>query len=316
VIPYLIVGGSHISSEFGLTIGSIKYPISAVIETLLSSDTVLAMAKSIGMGCISAPDHLYRINPDWLVVLGDRFETLSIALAAYCLRIPIAHISGGETTQGSLDNGFRNCISQLASQHFVYCEEYKTNLLWSNEPDTVHNVGCLTMEGLEKYWSHKKEDYYIVSWHPETANDYSRQKSDLLTLVNFLSKRNKKFVFCSSKGDPGSRLINENLKNHIVDFTREEFLTRLGKAKAIIGNSSAGIYEAPILSTPTINIGNRQTGRLKAPSIIDCKCTPEGLANAFRKLESKEFQQSLKNIEIPYRAGSVSKRILGILKNA
>ncbi|MHA2039636.1 MAG: UDP-N-acetylglucosamine 2-epimerase [Promethearchaeota archaeon] len=319
----LIVSGSHLSPEFGSTVKYIKAPISARVEVLISSDTNTAVSKSIGLGCLSFTDVFENEKPDWLIVLGDRFETLSAVVSAYCLNIPICHISGGEITQGSLDDAFRHCITKLSYLHFVYTEEYRKRVVQLGEhPDRVFNVGCISLEGVGKYWSSEKEDYYLVSWHPETNQPEWKQKADISTLLSFLVHLKEPIYFCHSKGDSGSREINRLFKkfckkypkNKVLDLDRNDFLEYLGKAQVLIGNSSAGIYEAPVLGTPVINVGTRQAGRIKANSIIDSECTPLQLKASFGTIFSEWHEENMKNIEVPYRGGEVSRRILDIIK--
>ena len=316
----LIVGGVHLSMEHGLTVNQIILPHSARIECLLSDDSKEAMAKSIGLGCISGTDVLRNLKPDWLVVLGDRFEVFSVVTAAYSLGIPVAHISGGEVTSGSLDDGWRHCITKLSCLHFVYAEDYRKRVIQLGEhPDTVFNVGHIALEGIEHFKHEAENPYYMVVWHPETTKSHEEQDVDLGVLFAFLGGLDEQLIFFTSQGDPNSRRINKEIKmfcrkqgrTWTENLDREEFLTLLGGAKALIGNSSAGIYEAPVLGVPTINIGKRQAGRLKAASVVDCDMKFHELRVAFKEIENRIEQH-----HIPYMGKLVSEKILMQLKSA
>lgn len=313
----LIVSGSHVSPEFGYTIKQINYPIAERTDVLLSSDTNEAVCKAIGIGNISFPGLLRRQNPDKIILLGDRFEVFSFAIAAHCLRIPIAHISGGEDTQGSLDNAFRHSISHMAKYHFVYAEPYKNRLIGMGiDKKRIWNFGHIGLEGIEKHKYENERKGFLILWHPETTK--KNQKGQIDFLLASLVDVKEDLYFCLSKGDNGSRFINDAIFDFggdfkrvtIDDYEREEFLHVLARVKAIIGNSSAGIYEAPILGTPAINIGDRQKGRLMSSLIINCKLEDFPFTlHHFDKIMSQT-----KSLRLPYKGGEVSKKILKVLK--
>ena len=315
----LMVSGSHVCPEFGLTLKDIKYPISERIEILLSSDTPTAVSKAIGLGCISFAEALERRKPDWLILLGDRFETFAMAVVAHVMRIPIAHISGGEVTSGAADDGFRHSITKLAYLHFTYADEYRQRVIRLGEhPDRVFNVGCLSLEGIEKHLFNGRRKGYFVSIHPETLQDRIWQRGFIDVLLAHLSHKLEPLYFCLSNGDEGSRIINrkivdfvgmDNEQRKLLKLNRDDFLDLLARVKCIIGNSSAGIYEAPPLGTPTINIGNRQDGRIRSDSIIDCRASSEGLREAFTKLTMRQYSFAEK-----FKGGPVSERILNVIK--
>ncbi len=289
----LIVGGVHLSVEHGMTVNEIDILPSATVECLLSSDSRTAVAKSIGLSCISCADVLRNLEPDWLIVLGDRFEVFSVVATAHTLGIPVAHISGGEVTTGSLDDGWRHCITKLSYLHFVYAEEYRKRVVQLGEhPDRVFNVGHIGLEDVHQFKHIARNPYYVVMWHPETTRNSKEQGEDLGVLLAFLAEIDGHLVFFTSQGDSGSRKINKEIKRfcekpgrtYTVNLDRELFLTILGGAKALIGNSSAGIYEAPAMGVPSINIGTRQQGRIKSNSIIECPMNWSALRNAFNCL--------------------------------
>jgi UDP-hydrolysing UDP-N-acetyl-D-glucosamine 2-epimerase len=300
----LIVSGSHVSPEFGYTIRQITHPIAEKTEVLLSSDSPEAVCKAIGIGNISFPGILKRQFPDKVVLLGDRFETFAFATAAHCLRIPIAHISGGEDTQGSLDNSFRHSISHMASYHFVYAEPYKNRLIGMGiNSKRIWNFGHIGLEGIEQYKCEDERKGFLVLWHPETTEPKKIQRGQIDYLLASLADIKEDLIFCLSKGDNGSRHINDAIMGFqgdlkrvtIEDYDREEFLQILARVKAIIGNSSAGIYEAPILMSSLI---------------INCKLEDFPFTlHHFEKIKSK-----VKRLRLPYKGGEVSKKILKVLK--
>ena len=209
----LIVSGSHCSAEFGMTGKRIKYPVAEKVEMLLGADTNSAINKAIGLGCISFSDALSRQKPDILVVLGDRFEMFAGAIAAFNLQIPIAHISGGEVTEGATDNEFRNCITKLSYLHFVYNDEYRKRVIQMGEdPERVINSGCLTTEGIAKYKYFCIRKGVLVIYHPETMTDKIMQSGSVDILLAFLNSIDEQITFCMSHGDSGSRWINNEIK--------------------------------------------------------------------------------------------------------
>ena len=316
----LMVSGSHVCPEFGLTLKEIKFPISERIEILLSSDTPTAVSKAIGLGCISFSEALERRKPDWIILLGDRFETFAMATVAHVMRVPIAHISGGEVTRGAADDGFRHSITKMAYLHFAYADEYRKRVIQLGEhPERVFNVGGLSLEGIDQHIYTGKRKGYLISIHPETLQHRIWRNGFMAVLLAHLAHKNEPMYFCKSNGDEGSRVINrkivdfvgeDNVNRKLFNLKRDSFLDLLARVKCIIGNSSAGIYEAPPLGTPTINVGNRQDGRLKASSIIDCPATSDGLRGAFSKLSGLA--------ELPittmFEGGPVSERILNVIK--
>jgi len=315
----LMVSGSHVCPEFGLTLKEIKFPISERIEILLSSDTPTAVSKAIGLGCISFSEALERRKPDWIILLGDRFETFAMATAAHVMRIPVAHISGGEVTRAATDDGFRHSISKMSYLHFTYADQYRNRVIQLGEhPERVFNVGCLSLEGIEKYKFAGQRRGYLVCAHPETLQHRIWQRGFIDVLLAHLVHKKEPLYFTKSNGDEGSRIVNrkivdfvdmDNTRRKLLNLKRGDFLKLLARVKCIVGNSSAGIYEAPPLGTPTINIGNRQDGRIKSDSIIDCKASSEGLRHAFSELGwlSSKFEISL-------QGGPVSERILNVIK--
>lgn len=306
----LFVTGSHVCPEFGLSIQKIKHPITERVEVLLSSDTNGGMAKAIGLGCILFSQVFERHSPHWLVVLGDRFEIFASSVAAFSLKIPVVHISGGEKTIGSSDDVFRHMITKMANIHLVYHDKYAKRVIQLGEdPSRVFNVGWLPAEGLENYKSSDSKNGYLISYHPETVHERIWVFGELMQLLATLSHIKEEKTFCLSKGDPNSRMINQQLSDgfKVREYTRDDFLKKLATSRAIIGNSSAGICEAPAVGTPTINIGKRQKGRLMASSVINCENMSE-VPSAIKMLNQVDFSY------IPYNGENVSEKMLEVIK--
>ena len=314
----LMVSGSHVCHEFGLTLKEIKFPISERIEILLSSDTPTAVSKAIGLGCISFSEALERHKPDWIILLGDRFETFAMAAVAHVMRVPIVHIHGGEVTRGAIDDAFRHSITKMSYLHFVCADEYRERVIQLGEhPERAFNVGCLGLEGIEKHIFTGKRLGYLISIHPDTLQDDMARFID--TFLTHISNRGEPLYFCLSHGDDGSRFLNrkiidfvgeDNINRKLCSLNRYSFLDLLSSVKCIIGNSSAGIYEAPPLGTSTINVGVRQAGRLRASSVIDCTASGDGLGVALDELDH------VARVEVAtiFKGGPVSEIILNTIK--
>lgn len=299
----LFVAGSHCSPEFGLTIKDIRYPITERFDTLMSSDTESGVIKSASITMLSIADALTtRHKLKWLVVLGDRFESLAIAMTARVARVPIAHISGGDLT-GNYDDSFRHAITQLASLHFVYCNEYRDRVVqMGSNPDTVHVIGFIGLDGLEKREQGRKFNHLTVSYHPETLKSRLWNQANARTLLAFLAERPEQIAFTIPNADNGGRWIRDAIKQFceikgnasIRSFTRGEFIKVLLHTDVLIGNSSAGIYEAPALGVPTINVGDRQKGRRQAPTIINTETSSWALDVAFKIIDTDSYQSIIK----------------------
>ncbi|WP_297210944.1 MULTISPECIES: UDP-N-acetylglucosamine 2-epimerase [Thermodesulfovibrio] len=340
-IVQIVASGMHLSPEFGMTYKEIEkdgFLIDEKIEILLSSDTYSGMAKSIGLGIISYTDAIQRLKPDIVVILGDRFEALAFAITAYTLRIPIAHLYGGETTEGSLDDGYRRAISQLSDIDFTSTEKYREVLIKHGKlPERVFNVGALGIDNIKtmKLLSKKKlenilgikffEKNLLITFHPETKNP-ERNQFFFSEVLKALSKlKNTLLIFTKSNADAEGRLINKMIdefvsknKSNAVAFANLGQLIYLSTMKhvdGVIGNSSSGIIEAPSLKVPTINIGDRQRGRVRAESVIDCKPDYHEIKMALNLIYRKDFRNRLKTIKNPYGDGDAALKIIGILRN-
>ncbi|MCT4619055.1 MAG: UDP-N-acetylglucosamine 2-epimerase [Marinisporobacter sp.] len=336
----LIVTGMHLSPEFGLTYREIEndgYRIDEKIEILLSSDTPIGICKSMGLAMISFAESYERLKPHMIVVLGDRFEIFSAVSAAMISRIPIAHISGGETTQGAIDESIRHSITKMSHLHFVATDEYRNRVIQLGEnPNRVFNYGdtgvenikqmkLLTKEELEKSIGFKLGSKTILlTFHPVTLESQTA-KEQFQAILNALDEfKDLKIIFTKANADTDGRIINEMIDNYVeknkykaIAFTsmgQLRYLSAMKYVDAVVGNSSSGIVEAPSFKVPTINIGDRQKGRIQAKSIINCKPVKEDIAENLQRAFSKEFIQEIKNIKNPYEEGNTSDKIMQEIK--
>ncbi len=337
----LIVTGTHLSPEFGMTIKEIEkdgFPVAEKVEMLLSSDTEGAVAISMGIGMIGFAKAYERLMPDMLLVLGDRFEVLSAVSAAVPFKIPVAHIHGGESTEGAMDEQFRHAITKMSHIHFPAAPVYADKIIQMGEnPDSVF---CFGAPGLDNIFKLRllskgqlskelglpnKRPWGIVTYHPPTLERISVkiQIKELLNAVEMFS--DICWVFTMPNADTGSRAIINALKDYVQrhpdnarlfsSLGQKRYLSLLKYADIMLGNSSSGIIEAPSFRLPVVNIGDRQKGRLRAENIIDIpECKKDKIVNAIRRAVSKEFRDSLRGLKNQYGNGDASKRIVDVLK--
>ncbi len=334
----ILVSGMHLSNEFGNTIDEIKkdgFKVDEEVEILLSSDSDTALLKSAGLGLIGYADALNRLNPDIAVVLGDRFEALAFAFSAFVKKIPIIHISGGEITEGAIDDSIRHSITKFAHLHLVAAEEYKKRAIQlGEEPWRVFNVGEIGLIGMKEDLFSKEEfeksinfelgkKNMLVTFHPETLNNNS--ENDFKEILKALDKlKDTNIIFTKANADSGGRIINkmidEFVKTHknSIAFTslgRKRYLSALQYVDIVLGNSSSGLVEVPSFKKVTINIGNRQKGRIKAKSIIDVQANEKDILKAIELVYSEKFQERLKNVTNPYEGDTSLDEVLKIIKN-
>ena len=337
----VVVTGSHLSPEFGLTYSEIEkdgFNIDRKVEMLLSADTSSAISKSTGLGIIGFADVFADLNPDIIVVLGDRFEILAACIAATFARIPIAHFSGGEATEGLIDEPIRHSITKMSHLHFVAAKEYENRVIQMGEsPERVYLVGGMGIDNIKELPLYEKLDLekqlnfkfgkknILVTFHPVTL-EFATANEQFTNLLKVLSDLNEiKIIFTNPNADTEGRLLipqiedfvakNSNRSISFVSLGQLKYLSTLQYIDAIVGNSSSGLAEAPSFKIGTINIGDRQRGRLKAESIIDCDPNEDDIKKAFRKLYSQEFQRKLLKVQSPYGAGGASKKSIEIIKN-
>src|SRR5690554_4148256 len=290
----LLVTGAHLSPEFGLTYKQIEadgYKIDAKVEMLLSSDTPEGITKSMGLGIIGYADALKQLSPDLLIILGDRYEMLSVASTALIFRIPILHIHGGELTEGAYDDAIRHAITKMSALHFTSTEEYRKRVIQLGEhPKTVFNVGAIGLDNftslsilskseLENELNIKFNKYnFIVGFHPETLSNYSIEDQFKSLLQAIDVQTDSFFIFTKANADTDGRIINQLIEKYVsshpekaalfASLGTQRYLSLMKLVTAVVGNSSSGILEAPSAPTATINIGDRQQGRIQAKSII------------------------------------------------
>ena len=337
--PQLVVTGSHLSPEFGMTLHVIQkdeIPISKKIEILLSSDTPVGISKSMGLAMISFSEYFYESNLDALMLLGDRYETLAVACAAVNANIPIVHIHGGETTEGSTDEVFRHAITKMSYLHLTSAEEYRKRVIQMGEsPDRVFNVGAIGVENALKMPLLTKSElekrlhlslnkpYAIVTFHPVTLESDTAQSQINELLKAIATQKNMKFIFTKANADAGGRIINQLIDLYVEQHNNCAVFDSLGSigylsavkyAAMVIGNSSSGIIEVPVFHVPTINIGDRQKGRIQAKSIINCDPKQEQIENAIKQALSPKFLSEIKCMHLPYGDGNVTPKIIDILK--
>jgi GDP/UDP-N,N'-diacetylbacillosamine 2-epimerase (hydrolysing) len=336
----IIASCMHLSPEFGLTYKEIEndgFTIDEKIEMLLSSDTPSGIVKSMGLGMIGYTDALNRLKPDITVVLGDRFEALAFAIASFVNRIPIAHLYGGEATEGLIDEGIRHCITKLSYLHFTSTEEYRKRVIQlGEEPQRVFNVGALGIDNIKKMKLLTKDEIesklgikfksknLLITYHPVTLKKDESEK-EFKALLNVLKElEDTLLIFTKPNADTEGRriikLIEEFVKENgdkAVVFTslgQLNYLSIMQYVDAVVGNSSSGIIEAPSLKVPTINIGDRQKGRIRAESVISCKGVEDEIKKAINIIYDENFRKKVKDVRNPYGDGNSAKRIKEILK--
>lgn len=337
----LVVSGMHLSPEFGSTYKEIEkdgFKINEKIDILISSDTPIGISKTMGLGLISFCKTFQRLGPDIIVIPCDRFEALSAATAALILRIPIAHIHGGEATFGAIDEAIRHSITKMSHLHFTSTEEYRRRVIQLGEdPKRVFNVGALGLDNvrqlellskktLEKELNFKfNKRNLLVTYHPVTLenNTSGVQFKNLLMVLDEL--RETSLIFTKANADIYGRIINKMIDEYVsnnsyksVAFTSMGqllYLSTMQFVDAVVGNSSSGIIEAPSFKIGTVNIGDRQRGRIKAKTVIDCKPIKENIMGAIKKVYSTTFRRNLKSIINPYGDGSTAGRIKKILES-
>ena len=336
----LIVTGMHLSPEFGLTYQLIEkdgFVIDRKIEMLLSSDTSIGIAKAMGLGLIGFSDALDSLKPDIVVVLGDRFEIFSAACAALVARIPIAHLHGGETTEGAFDEALRHSITKISHLHFVATETYKRRVIQLGErPATVFLVGGLGIDSINKISLLSKPELeaslglkflsknLLITFHPVTleASTAETQITELLAALADLI--DTQLIFTRPNADTGGRVVIEKIEEFVKkvpnaylfsNLGQQRYLSCISQVDGVVGNSSSGLLEAPSFKKGTINIGERQRGRIQATSVINCEPKRESIRTALTRLYSDEFSRLLLHTTNPYGAEDASPKIVEVLKN-
>lgn len=331
----LVVTGMHLSAEFGLTYREIEedgYPIRTKIEMLLSSDTAVGITKSMGIALLGFADYFESNRPDIVVALGDRYEMLVVATAAMVAGIPIAHIHGGEKTEGAIDEAIRHSITKMSQLHFTTTEEYRNRVIQLGEqPETVYNVGALGIENiktvklmgkreLEESLGFEFTDHTIMlTYHPVTMEAQTAEKQ-FGNILDAIDRRRDLFViFTKANSDTDGRIINRMMDEYAAKNSNRcrvytslgqlRYLSALQFCRVVVGNSSSGIIEAPSFHIPTVNIGIRQQGRVRADSVIDCGNKTQEILEAIEKAEAMYSEGTLNTVMNPYEGENTSQAI-------
>ena len=335
----LIATGMHLSSEFGNTKDQILedgFSIDWEIESIVSSDTPSAVSKSIGLGMIGFSDAIRTLQPDFVLVLGDRYEILSGVVASMVAGVPVGHIHGGEITEGAIDENIRHAITKMAHLHFVATEEYRNRVIQLGEqPDRVFTVGALGIDGITRLklldWQslaaqlglENYEKNVLVTFHPETI-DYGASETHLEEVLKALSElENTQIIFSLPNSDAEGRALQRKINEFSDSRENVKVFASLGQLKylsclrhvdCVIGNSSSGLIEAPTLRTATINVGDRQSGRLKADSVLDCAPRKNEILAAIRSVYDPKVPNIVFDGKNPYGEGGASGAIVEILE--
>ena len=336
----VLATGMHLSREFGLTYREIKkdgFRIDRKVKMLTGSDTPVGIAKSMGKGLIGFADALNELKPDLIVVLGDRFEIFSAVVAALVARIPVAHLHGGELTEGAFDEAIRHSITKMSHLHFVATDEYRRRVIQLGEqPQRVFTVGGLGIDNILRLKLFKREELeavlnfklgkknLLITFHPVTLeNDAGvKQMGELLKALRKIKKT--QLIFTLPNADTNSRKLIKMVKRFVSQHPNARAYSSLGQLRylsciaqvdGVVGNSSSGLAEVPSFRKGTINIGDRQQGRLQATSVINCQATRQSIGIAIRRLYSRDFQARLSQVRNPYGTGGASDKVVKSLKH-
>lgn len=336
----LVVTGAHLATEHGMTSEVIEedgFHIDARVEMPLSEDSPLAVAKSMGMATIGLADAFGRLDPDIIVLLGDRFEILAAAQAALVARIPVAHVHGGELTEGAFDDAIRHAVTKMAHLHFVAAKEYRDRVIQLGEqPERVFNVGAPGLDHLSRLALLDREAWqeqtgftlgrqnFLVTYHPCTLGSIEPGEGIARLLAALDAFPEARIIFTGPNADPGGQLIARRIREYVsaqpgrtalyTNLGTLQYLSAVKHVDVVVGNSSSGLIEAPFLQTPTVNIGQRQHGRLKAASVIDCEDDSDAIADAIRRAMAEAAGPDTDTIVSPYGSGNASAQIKDILK--
>jgi len=336
----IIATGMHLSPEFGNTYQQIEsdgFTIDKKVDIELTSDSEIGISRSMGLGMIGFASAFDDLKPNLCVVLGDRFEIFSAVSAAMIAKIPVAHLHGGETTEGAFDESIRHSITKMSHLHFVATEEYKKRVIQLGEqPERVFNVGGLGIDNINKLKLLSKESFekatnfklgkknILVTYHPVTL-EHSTSKVQFKGLLDSLDElQDAKIIFTKANSDTDGRIINSMIDDYVASHANTISFTSMGQLNylsalqfmdGVVGNSSSGLLEAPSFKIGTIDIGDRQKGRIKADSVISCPPKKESISQSLGKLYSKDFQNIVNSTKNPYGYGGASEAVLDIIKN-
>jgi UDP-hydrolysing UDP-N-acetyl-D-glucosamine 2-epimerase len=341
LVLQLVVTGSHLQKEFGETVQTIiadGFPIAFQAPIDATGGDAQTVTKSFSTAVSLLSQAFVKLQPDIVIVLGDRYEMLAAAVCALIMNIPLAHIHGGELSEGVIDDAIRHSITKMSQLHFVAAEAYRNRVIQLGEdPKHVWNVGAmavdainnlkrLPLEELQKLLNFQwKEPLFLVTYHPTTFSPIvtNEECKSLLDALDMFP--NNPVIFTAANADANGRIINQVFNQYsslnpkrcrfYSSLGSEIYLNTLCNSHVVIGNSSSGIIEAPFLKIPAVNIGDRQRGRLKASSIIDCLADPQAIAKGIKKALSPEFRKELNNVVSLYGAGSPARAIKEKIKN-
>ncbi len=335
----VVATGSHLDEKFGNTITEIEKDNFATVEkipTHLTTTSANAINEAIGKLIAQFSNYYSTAKPDLVLVLGDRYEVFAAAIAAYVLQIPIAHIHGGEVSAGAFDEGFRHSITKLSALHFVICEEYQNRVIQLGEnPKTVFNVGALVVDNIQQENLLSKEELEkfigislaspsaLITYHPVTLEKSTslQHLQNLLEALNHFPEMN--LVFNKSNADTDGDVLNKALEAFVAkrdnavlvdSLGMKKFLSTLKNVDMMIGNSSAGIIEMPYFKHPTINIGDRQKGRHKAATVIDCGASFLDISKSIIKARTNAFVKNAAKDPYPFGSGNSANKIIELLK--
>lgn len=336
----LAVTGAHLDSRYGNTKTEIEkdgIPIDTCIPILEAGDGKEAISKVIANAVSRFTVYFEERSPDMVVLLGDRYETLGIALAAMVCQIPISHIHGGETTEGAIDEAIRHAITKMSYLHFTACSEYRKRVIQLGEnPNRVYNVGALGVENIKTLPLLSREEtgkqigfslenpYALITFHPVTLENQTQgeQIKELFAALEQFPEL--QLIFTKSNADSGGLEINELIDEYVAQNPKRSiaffsmgylrYLSAMKTCSMVIGNSSSGILEAPAMRVPTIDIGDRQKGRLAADSVIHSETDRNSIATAIRKARSPEFHQICETVVNPFGDGHTSEKIVAAIK--
>lgn len=335
----VIVTGMHLSPEFGSTYKEIEndFKIDKKIEMLLTSDSSIGVSKSLGLAINPFAKAYEELNPDLVVVLGDRYEIFAAATSAMICKKILVHLHGGESTEGAYDEAIRHSITKMSHLHFTSIDDYRKRVIQLGEhPERVFNVGALGLdnirklkllnqEDLEKSLNFKfREKNILVTFHPVTLenNTSADQFKFLLAAVDSLKETG--VILTMANSDTNGKIINKMIEEYVrtnensiafKSMGQLRYLSALQFVDTVVGNSSSGILEVPSFNIGTINVGDRQKGRIKTSSVIDCEPKTKNIISAFDKAYSDEFKLSIKNLKSPFGDGRASEKIIEIIRN-
>lgn len=337
----VIATGMHLSPEFGLTYREVEidgFRIDRKIEMLTSSDTPVGIAKSMGLGLIGFADALNELKPDLIVVLGDRFEIFAAVVAALVARIPVAHLHGGEATEGQIDEAIRHSITKMSHLHFVAAEEYRQRVIQLGEqPERVFLVGGLGIDNIKRLQLLDREELeasidfqlgaksLLITFHPVTLETSTAEDQMAELLAALAELKDTQLIFTMPNGDTDGRILIKMVQQFVVQHPNARAYTSLGQLRylsciaqvdGVVGNSSSGLAEVPSFKKGTINIGDRQRGRLQAASVINCEPIRQSIERALKRLYSADFQASLSQVLNPYGEAGASEKIIASIKSA